>query len=458
MPLPGEMTLDDLRIRVRRLLNVPDTATGQWSDARLTQEVNLAATWLQQRLLTFQMYWDTVTTGPVAVSSASGEFPQPDDFLVERRFQKRISTAPERWEFIELVDEQNVDGGQQGGQAREKWLRRAGKFKYLGANFAGGTYELVYMRRIAALALDDDVPQIPPQWHHVIALKAACVCSLEVTEPRYEPLVAELERAEKAIDAESARFQALRQPELALKELPFGTYGYVRENVKAALAASGKRPPDYWNEARLSNAVNNALNELQIDLMGLNRDIFTRRIQIECAGGLIKIPANAITVRKLCRLVNGDELPQAIVPSAESWQYVVAGPSYDTDGSQTTVGRPVWHVEGGPGELTLRTQAGWDVDGTYILYFEPLLPRLEHDTQPIGIPLEHTNALIAKAVARAMSGVGEVDMAQVAIADYAAQLSGARGRIAQGKVSKRHRIRDTHGYGLDDLGGAPEWY
>ena len=55
MPRAGEMTLDQMRKETRRILNVRDTATGQWGDLRLDDDLNKSQLWLAAKLLKFRL-------------------------------------------------------------------------------------------------------------------------------------------------------------------------------------------------------------------------------------------------------------------------------------------------------------------------------------------------------------------------------------------------------------------
>lgn len=452
MPQPGALKLSELRIRARRLLNVPDDATGQWGDTRLTQEANLATNVLRQKLAHFHRMWKTVRTGPMTVTI--GTIPFPTDMMIEQRLLVRVSPIPEKWEEVEVISAQNVDGAGSGG--RQKWTVRDNAFVFVGPNFVQGVYDIEYIPYGNTLAADDDYPDIPPQWHDAIAIRMAVVCASEVGEQERSATIREdWKRVEEEIAAEAARFSAMRIHETAPKNFKYGTVGYAKESIKSALVSAGKRTADYWTESRLLLAMNNGLHEMQIDLMALNPEIFSERVPITVTANVAQIPPNTVRLRLFYRTVNGKIRPQRVVALSKQMENFTFSVSDVNVPYEDAFDTATWYVERGNDGMVLRADVNYVVDGNYNAIVELALPRLEHDDQTIGIPLEHLNAFMAKSIAQAAMSAGEMaDLAATQSAVYSKSIEGARGRVLTEKVQQKvHRIRDTQGY--DD---GEEWW
>ncbi len=452
MARPEELTLDDLRKRARRHLNIRDTDTGQWSDARLTQEANAAQIWLGQKLLDFHRYWDPVTSDDLT-PSAQNRIAAPEDFFWEKRLYK-VENG-QKIEECRIVRSEEEEGWQNlTAEDRETWFFLNKGFEYRGTQtVTSNTYVLEYIPALANLSEPGDVSVLPAQYHFVIALKMACVMARDTSElEKYAALKAELDDWMGIVENERQALQDLRLRERQPKVHKIGTLAWIREEVRRALAQTSKTI-DYWTNMRVDPEINKAVIWLQLELMKLDEGFFiARKTRLTPTNNVIKLPGDMLRFRALLRMVGTTPVPQhvAVVPLTDAYRNTItSGPVYQSENAYPAL-YETWSIE----DDNLIANSSKDLTGVYDLVYNYRLPELMSDEEKTPLPIEHLDLLVNRAVGNLALMAKELDVAAAQYQKAETQLVEVNERIAEQRVfNKMRQVSDVIGLEEDPMTG-----
>ena len=185
-------TRADLRRRVRNVLqDDPDSgATSPWTDTLIADELNEAQAWTQKRMANIGESW-FLQTFDVEMNGVDYGFPFPGDFLREHLFERSFK-GPDgeggegQWDRVPIVPLQQLDRYEpqwpflRDEPRREVWYIRGNEIRTRLNSPPTGRYRLTYFARVPDLQDDDQVCEVPPDYHDVVITRAAYRCAKHV--------------------------------------------------------------------------------------------------------------------------------------------------------------------------------------------------------------------------------------------------------------------------------------